>query len=116
MKRIIIALTFVFITGCQNQSSDELSQLKAEAKLLSHQVEVLKQQIAKDQKKYAELESGLEQLSLDAIDYEEDYKKGQQIIEQQDARYNALLDRWEQQAARMDAILSAQEKALSIKP
>ena len=36
-------------------------------------------------------------------------------IDVQNKRYNALLDKWEEQAKRQDAILTAQEKQLKIK-
>jgi len=110
MKQILIIIFALgALVGCQERGHGELNDLVKK-------VEQLKQQLAKDQKEYAALKAEVEDFNLDSISFDEDYKKGQEIIEEQDARYNALLNRWEEQADRMDAIILAQEKQFNVKP
>ena len=62
------------------------------------------------QAEYKELLEELETLKVDSGEYDAEYEKGQKIIEEQDARYNALLTRWEKQTDSVDKILEAQAK------
>jgi len=103
MKSILLIISFIFILGCQESQSD-----------LKKKYVALKNEVIASQEEYKELLKEVESLKVDSAEYDADYEKGQKILEEQDARYNALLSRWEKQADKMDKILEAQAKQYKV--
>jgi len=118
MKKFTLIITLLFLYGCQGNETANQQQIEKQITALQQmesQVIKLQKQLTNDDKDYEAITAELEQLKLEEIDAEADYVKEQEIIEQQDARYNALLERWEKQADRMDKILDVQEKQYKVK-
>ena len=105
MKFITFLIPLFLLMGCQEDKLENAGDLLME-------LESLRLESISNQKEYARLQEEVENLKLDSIDYEEDYEKSQKIIEEQDARYNTLLSRWESQA---DKILGAQARRFNAK-
>lgn len=104
MKILIFTLLLLSLLGCQQDNSESVEAIK-------DQLELVKQT---SQKEYDAIQKEIELLKVDSIDFDAEYEKGQKIIEQQDARYNALLERWEQQADKTDKILEAQARQYNV--
>ena len=94
MKTLLLAsLIFVSATGCENRSSRTTSDAEWDAeyrKRTDAQVEEIDRQIRR-------------------------VNTQQDLQAEQTERYDKLLERWERQSKRQEAILNAQEKQLGIK-
>lgn len=117
MKIITLIITLLFLSGCQGNETENQQLIEKQETALQEmesQVVELQQQVSNDDKEYEAISAELEQLKLDSIEADADYAKEQEVIEQQDARYDALLERWEKQADKMDKIIEAQEKIYKV--